>query len=56
MTFYVENGHPTHFLFSVIDVNKGKDRPKDNRGSKIVIVPFDGKAFDKYMLHKIKDE
>jgi hypothetical protein len=56
MTVYVENGHPTHFLFSVIDVNKGKDRPNDNHGSKIVIVPFDGKAFDKYMLHKIKHE
>ena len=56
MTVYVENGHPTHFLFSVIDVHKGKDRPNDNHGSKIVIVPFDGKAFDKYMLHKIKDE
>ena len=56
MTVYVENGHPTHFLFSVIDVNKGKDRPNDNHGSKIVIVPFDGVAFDKYMMNTIKNE
>jgi hypothetical protein len=56
MTVYVENGHPTHFLFSVIDVHKGKDVANDNHGSKIVIVPFDGKAFDKHMEKLIKSE
>jgi hypothetical protein len=56
MTVYVENGHPTHFLFSVIDVHKGKDRPNDNHGSKIVIVPFDGKAFDKHIKKLVKTE
>lgn len=56
MTVYVENGHPTHFLFSVIDVHKGKDKGNDNHGSKIVIVPFDGKAFDKYMEELVKSE
>jgi hypothetical protein len=45
----IENGHVTHFMFSVIDVKKGQDRGNDNHASKIVIVPFDGVAFDKYM-------
>ena len=47
MTAHLEDGHVTHFLFSVIDVNKGEDRADDNHGSKIVIVPFDGVAFDR---------
>ncbi|TYA89232.1 hypothetical protein FUA24_03615 [Seonamhaeicola marinus] len=49
MTVYVEDGHPTHFHFSVIDSGKGGDLGNDNSGSKILIVPFDGKAFDAYM-------
>lgn len=44
-----EDGHVSHFIFSVIDTGKGGDRADDNHGSKIVVVPFDGKAFDKYM-------
>ncbi len=56
-TVYVaEDGHPTHFIFSVIDVGKGADRENDNHASKIFVVPFDGKSFDKYMskLYKSK--
>jgi len=49
MTVYVEDGHPTHFIFSVIDTGKGGDKANDYHGSKIVVVPFDGVAFDKYM-------
>jgi hypothetical protein len=48
-TAYVEDGHVTHFIFSVLDVHKGQDGPDDNHASKIVVVPFDGKAFDEYM-------
>lgn len=48
-TAYVEEGHVTHFIFSVIDVAKGEDLPNDNHGSKIVVVPFDGEAFDRDM-------
>lgn len=55
-TPYVENGHVTHFIFSVLDVNKGQDRGNDNHGSKIVVVPFDGKAFDKYMQKVVKND
>ena len=45
-TAYVENGHVTQFLFSVIDVHKGEDLTNDNHASKIVVVPFDDRAFD----------
>lgn len=55
-TAYVENGHVTHFMFSVIDVKKGQDRGSDNHASKIVVVPFDGVAFDKYMQKLVKEE
>jgi hypothetical protein len=53
-TAYVENGHVTHFNFSVIDVSKGEDRANDNHGSKIVVVPFDGEAFDRDMQSQVE--
>ncbi|MFC3122727.1 glycoside hydrolase family protein [Agaribacter flavus] len=55
-TAYLENGTVSHFLFSVIDVGKGQDRGNDKHCSKIVVVPFDGKAFDKYMQSLIEKE
>lgn len=57
-TAYVDEktGHVTHFIFSVIDVHKGQDRSNDNHASKIIVVPFDGKAFDKYMNKIVKAE
>ncbi|MGA9637561.1 glycoside hydrolase family protein [Flavobacterium sp.] len=55
-TAYVENGHVTHFMFSVIDVGKGQDKSNDNHGSKIIVVPFDGNAFDEHMQKIIKAE
>ncbi|MFG0254716.1 MAG: hypothetical protein ACF787_06410 [Rhodopirellula sp. JB053] len=50
-TAYVDEktGHVTHFIFSVIDVHKGGDNGNDNHASKIVVVPFDGEAFDRDM-------
>ncbi len=42
----VENGHVTHFTFSALDVAKWEDKGKDNHGSKVLVVPFDGKCFD----------
>ena len=52
-TAVVENGHVTHFIFSVIDVGKGEDKSNDNHGSKIIVVPFDGVAFDCDMQKKL---
>ncbi|WP_339900021.1 glycoside hydrolase family protein [uncultured Gilvimarinus sp.] len=42
----VENGHVTHFTFSALDVSKPEDVGNDNHGSKVLVVPFDGKCFD----------
>jgi hypothetical protein len=42
----IENGHVTHFTFAVTDIDKSSVTGTDNHGSKIVVVPFDGKAFD----------
>ncbi|MEX0321555.1 MAG: glycoside hydrolase family protein [Puniceicoccaceae bacterium] len=53
---FVEDGHVTHFTFSVLDVKKGQDRGNDNHGSKILVVPFDGKAFDRDMQRIVAKE
>jgi len=55
-TVYLEDGEVKAFNFSVIDVHKGDDGGNDNHGSKIVMVPFDGKAFAKDMRALIKKE
>ncbi|WP_111708562.1 glycoside hydrolase family protein [Lutibacter citreus] len=55
-TAYTENGHITHFNFSVIDVTKGSDKGNDKHGSKIIVVPFDGETFDKDMQAIISSE
>ena len=44
----VENGVITHVTFAVADVNKDNQIPAgSNHGSKVIVVPFDGVAFDK---------
>ena len=43
----VESGHVTAFTFAVIDVDKNSDVANDTHGSKIIVVPFDGVAFDR---------
>jgi len=42
----IENGHVTHFTFAVLDVEKGEEKGNDNHGSKVIVIPFDGKSFD----------
>ncbi len=43
----MEDGHPTHITLAVADVDKDYAIPKgSNHGSKIVVLPFDGVAFD----------
>lgn len=43
----LENGHPTHITWAVADVDKDNKIPgNSNHGSKIIVVPFDGVAFD----------
>lgn len=43
----LENGHPTHLTWAVADVDKDFEIPgNSNHGSKIIVLPFDGVAFD----------
>ncbi len=43
----LEDGHPTHITWAVADVDKDNQIPgNSNHGSKIVVIPFDGIAFD----------
>lgn len=43
---YIEDGHVTHWTFSVIDSEKENDLGNDAHNSKVIVVPFDGVAFD----------
>jgi len=43
----LEDGHPTHITWAVADVDKDTQIPAgSNHGSKVIVVPFDGVAFD----------
>jgi MYXO-CTERM domain-containing protein len=43
----LEDGHPTHITWAVADVDKDNQIPAgSNHGSKVIVVPFDGVAFD----------
>jgi hypothetical protein len=43
----LENGHVTHLTWAVADVDKDNQIPAgSNHGSKVIVVPFDGVAFD----------
>ena len=37
----------TASTLAVIDVAKNMERPDDNHGSKIIVIPFDGAALDR---------
>ncbi|HEX2957309.1 MAG TPA: T9SS type A sorting domain-containing protein [Chitinispirillaceae bacterium] len=43
---FIQNNHVTHFTFAVINVEKDKDNGNDNNNGKVIVVPFDGAAFD----------
>lgn len=53
-TVFTDDGIVKAFNFSVIDVHKGQDAGNDENGSKVIVVPFDGHAFGRY-IHKIVD-
>jgi MYXO-CTERM domain-containing protein len=43
----LEGGHPTHITWAVSDVDKDNMIPgNSNHGSKVIVIPFDGVAFD----------
>lgn len=55
-TVYVEDGEVKAFHFSVVDTGKGGDRPNDKHGSKIVVLPFDGKGFSEHIKKVVSEE
>jgi hypothetical protein len=52
----LENGYVKYFTFACIDVEKDDERGNDTHGSKIIVVPFDGEAFDRDMARIIAAE
>ena len=44
---YMENGHVMALTFAVVDIPKEAQKGNDGHGSKIIVVPFDGKAMDR---------
>jgi len=42
----MDNGHITHFTFAVTDVQKEQITGGSNHGTKVLVVAFDGAAFD----------
>jgi hypothetical protein len=43
----LQDGHPTHITWAVADVDKDSQvTPGSNHGTKVVVIPFDGVAFD----------
>jgi MYXO-CTERM domain-containing protein len=43
----LQDGHPTHITWAVADVDKDNQvLPGTNHGTKVIVVPFDGVAFD----------
>lgn len=52
---YIENGHITHWTFAVIDSEKDQDKGNDDHNSKVIVVPFDGAAFDGEVVPEHRD-
>ena len=43
---YIENGHVAAVTLASIDIPKEEDKGNEPHGSKVIVVPFDGIAFD----------
>lgn len=52
---FIENGHVTHWTFAVIDSEKENDQGNDDHNSKVIVVPFDGVAFDGVAIPPYRD-
>jgi hypothetical protein len=52
----LENGHVKYFTLAALDVEKNAERGNDTHGSKVVVIPFDGEAFDRDMARLIAAE
>jgi hypothetical protein len=45
----MDDGHITHMIFAVADVDNNDISANSNHGSRIIVVPFDGERFDSDM-------
>ncbi|MDO5575597.1 MAG: carbohydrate binding domain-containing protein, partial [Fibrobacter sp.] len=52
---FIQNGHITHWTFAVIDSEKEDDLGNDDHNSKVIVVPFDGVAFDGEIVPENRD-
>ena len=52
---YIENGHVAAVTLASIDISKEEDRGNMPHGSKVVVIPFDGAAFDADMAKLAKE-
>lgn len=43
----IEDGHVAYFTLSAMDVDKEYELANDDHGSKVIVIPFDGKALDR---------
>ena len=43
----LEKGHVAYFTLAVIDVPKDDENGSDGHGSKVIVIPFDGKGLDR---------
>jgi hypothetical protein len=49
----IEDGHVTHFTLAGLDVPKDQEKPNDNHGSKVIVIPFDGEAMDRDLQNNV---
>jgi hypothetical protein len=52
----LENGHVKYFTLAALDVEKNQELGYDTHGSKVVVIPFDGEAFDRDLAKIIAAE
>jgi hypothetical protein len=53
---YLENGHVKAVTVAALNVRKQQELGNDTNGSKILVIPFDGEAFDRDMAKIVADE
>ena len=51
---YIEDGHVAAITLAVIDVEKDAEHGNDGHGSKILVIPFDGKSLDRDLKKAVK--
>jgi hypothetical protein len=53
---YIENGVVKAYTMAVLDVPKNQERGNDNHASKVIVIPFDGEAFNKDLAKLYAEE